>query len=616
MKILVVGNVIKDVYLNIDERTENLEKDNTGTDWLDLSFNATEHHFFNRTSNFGGAAITLEVLQKMDLPTTISETDFHFDATGPVPTAPVATHRYILTTDAGVTYFTPTSAEKSLFTTPTEPIDYLYIDRSANLTSSVVDRINAYLSYAKTTKLILYLRDQDNLILTGLIRRANLIFLEESSKKPEYQTALAKPTSALKDFPKDRIITIAEDHLSYQNIREDVSIESIHTLTHLSAYSIISATILGGFILGKTVEYSLRMARINVEHSTLNSTLNYAELEDRVLHASTDNLELIAKNLMLKGKGILAADESGGSIKKQFDSLRIPNDFKHRHNYRDIFLTLDHLDHYVSGVILFDETARDHTSAGQTYPDYLISHRIIPGIKVDQGLVPFNHSTETYTDGLDSLPARLREYYQMGLRFAKWRACFNITLAEDGKILTPTIDAIRENCRRLAEYAKNCQTFGLVPIVEPEVSYSGNYPLELCAVVTSTVLDNLFEALRAYEVNLKACILKCNMVLAGADYDEPSTPDEVARATSEVLRAHVPEDLAGVVFLSGGQTPEQATDNLAAIVKTGPYPWPISFSFARALKNPALHAWAGNQSNLEKARQAFLDRLIANTEVL
>ena len=149
MKILVVGNVIKDVYLNIDERTENIEADSRQIDWLDLSFDASEHHFFNRTSNFGGAAITLEVLQKMGLETAISETDFHFDATGPVPTAPVSTHRYILTTENGVTYFTPSIAEKSLFATPTEPIDYLYIDRSANLTPQVVDRINAYLSYAK-----------------------------------------------------------------------------------------------------------------------------------------------------------------------------------------------------------------------------------------------------------------------------------------------------------------------------------------------------------------------------------------------------------------------------------------------------------------------------------
>ncbi|MBQ3413231.1 fructose-bisphosphate aldolase class I [Candidatus Saccharibacteria bacterium] len=616
MKILVVGNVIKDVYLNIDERTENIEADSRQIDWLDLSFDASEHHFFNRTSNFGGAAITLEVLQKMGLETAISETDFHFDATGPVPTAPVSTHRYILTTENGVTYFTPSIAEKSLFATPTEPIDYLYIDRSANLTPQVVDRINAYLSYAKDVKLILYLKDQTNLILTGLIRRASLIFLEKPPKRPEYQTALTSMPSVLKDFPKDRIITIAEDHLAYQSIREDVSIERINTLTHLSAYSIISATILGGFILGKTVEYSLRMARVNVEHSTLSSTLNYAELENLVLHASKGNLELVAKSLMLKGKGILAADESGGSIKKQFEKLHIPNDFRHRHAYRDIFLTLDDLNQYVNGVILFDETARDHTSAGQTYPDYLTGHRIIPGIKVDQGLVPFNNSSETYTDGLDSLPARLREYYQMGLRFAKWRACFNITLGENGQILTPTEDAIRENCRRLAEFAKDCQTFGLVPIVEPEVSYDGNYPIELCATVTGVVLDNLFEALRAYEVNLRACILKCNMILAGKAYDEPSTPDEVAHATSEVLRAHVPEDLAGVVFLSGGQTPDQATKNLAAIIASGPYPWPISFSFARALKEPSLDLWQGADNNLEKARQAFLDRLIANTIVL
>ena len=256
------------------------------------------------------------------------------------------------------------------------------------------------------------------------------------------------------------------------------------------------------------------------------------------------------------------------------------------------------------------ETARDLADNGQAIPDYLISRRIIPGIKVDQGLEKFENSEETYTKGLDGLEKRLREYYEMGLRFAKWRAAFNITPA------TPSDHAILENCRILAEYAKACQSAGLVPIVEPEVVYDGNYSIEQSADTTGKILDQLFNELKNHHVNLRACILKVNMVLAGKQSETQSTAEEVGKSTAEVLKNHVPEELAGVVFLSGGQTPEQATENLAAVLRNGPFPWPVTFSFARALQDPALYAWAGNNENSEKARQAFLGRLIANSEVL
>ena len=195
----------------------------------------------------------------------------------------------------------------------------------------------------------------------------------------------------------------------------------------------------------------------------------------------------------------------------------------------------------------------------------------------------------------------------MGLRFAKWRAAFGIN---------PTDHAITENCRILAEYAAACQSAGLVPIVEPELVYDGYYTIDQSAKTTSKILDELFHKLADYHVNLRACILKVNMILAGKKFEQQSTPKEVGQKTAEVLKTHVPEDLAGIVFLSGGQTPEQATDNLREIIKNGTFPWPVTFSFARALQDPALYAWAGDNQNVEKARQAFLDRLIANTEVL
>ena len=419
------------------------------------------------------------------------------------------------------------------------------------------------------------------------------------------------------DFDTDKLVHISETQITYQKITENISVDRIDMLTHLSVYSIAAATVLGGFILGNSVEDSLTLARVNIENSRLNSVLPLKEMQEIAENTSPqDDLELIAASLVLKGKGILAADESGGSIKKKFASLNIPDTYENRRDYRNIFFTTPDLEKYVNGVILFDETARQLADNGQNYVDFLTSRRIIPGIKVDQGLARFDNSLETYTKGLENLSDRLKTYYLQGLRFAKWRAAFEIHLSTSGSIITPTTHAIEENCRILAEYALNCQSAGLVPIVEPEVVYNGYYSLEQNSEVTGHILDVLFQSLTDFGVNLRACILKVNMVLAGKNYDTPSTPKVVGETTAKVLKEHVPTDLAGVVFLSGGQTVEQATDNLAEIEKNGPFPWPVTFSFARALQDPALYAWAGNNANTDTARQAFLARLKANAEAL
>ena len=349
----------------------------------------------------------------------------------------------------------------------------------------------SYLNNNPDTKLIIYLKDP---ILNNLIPYAHLVFSEEPRALPLDNIELNT----------ENTIYISQNSLSYQNITEPINIERIDKLTHLSAYCITAATILGGFILGESVEKSLKLARANVENSSLNSTLGLAEL--KTLANEEDSLDLIAASLMYKGKGILAADESGGSIKKKFANLNIPDTFENRHNYRDIFFTTPNIENYINGVILFDETARDYADDGQTYVDFLTSHRIIPGIKVDEGLANFPDSEETYTKGLDNLPKRLREYREMGLRFAKWRAAFNLTLSDSGEILTPTTHAVEENCRILAEYAKACQSAGLVPIVEPELVYDGYYPIEKSTEITSKILDSLFKELVNLKVNLRATI--------------------------------------------------------------------------------------------------------------
>jgi fructose-bisphosphate aldolase class I len=290
--------------------------------------------------------------------------------------------------------------------------------------------------------------------------------------------------------------------------------------------------------------------------------------------------------------------------------MNIPDDEQHRRDYRNIFFTTPELEKYVNGVILFDETARQMADDGRDFVTYLASKGIIPGIKVDQGLEPFEGSDEKWTKGLDGLSTRLTEYYNMGARFAKWRAAFEITDH------SPSEMAIQKNAEILAKYALDCQNAGIVPIVEPEVVYDGDYPIEKNIECTSKILDALFAELKNKEVKLPGCILKVNMVLAGKKQAVQSTPEEVGRATAQVLREHVPSELAGVVFLSGGQSGEQATENLQAVTNEGPFPWPVTFSYARALQDPALKAWQGNNDNCDAAREAFRLRLVANADAL
>ncbi|MBQ9020265.1 fructose-bisphosphate aldolase class I [Candidatus Saccharibacteria bacterium] len=382
-------------------------------------------------------------------------------------------------------------------------------------------------------------------------------------------------------------------------------------------YSTIAATVFSALLSGKSARDALLLAKLNVENSSLNGTLINSKLTEllRDTRETERSVAQIAGSLMRGHKGILAADESGGSIHKKFLAANIPDDESHRRSYRNVLLTAKHLEWYVNGVIMFDETIHQKADNGQGFVEYLTSIGIVPGIKVDQGLVNLPGTSENYTAGLDGLLLRLQDYYDMGLRFAKWRAAFEVKV-KDGEVITPSTAAISKNCEILARYAKSCQIAGLVPIVEPEVVHDGDYSIEDCAKITGQILDELFANLHQFDVSLEGCILKCNMVLAGKKYETKSTPSEVAKATSEVLKSHLPDRLAGVVFLSGGQSPESTTANLAAITSAGPYPWPVSFSFARAVQDPALSAWQGDNKNTTKAQKALISRLEANQKAL
>ncbi|MCA9361173.1 fructose-bisphosphate aldolase class I [Candidatus Kaiserbacteria bacterium] len=323
-------------------------------------------------------------------------------------------------------------------------------------------------------------------------------------------------------------------------------------------------------------------------------------------------LHKIAKSLVVPRKGILAADQSPGSMNKQLAALDIPETPEMRRKYRQLLFTTPGIEEYVTGVIMHDGTIRNYTDERVQFSDVLISKGIIPIIKVDTGTVPHNNFPgEVVTQGLDGLEGRLREYYDMGARAAKWRAV--ITISDD----TPTLENLRTDSMSLARYAAMCQSVGIVPMVEPEVLYAGSHSLERAEAVTTETLKILFTALKEQRVDLSGLILKSSMVLAGSEYNEQSSPREVAEASLRTYKNSVPEEVPGIVFLSGGQTPERATENLNAIAmkekEVGGYPWEFAFSYSRGLEQPVQQAWLGDDKNVKKAQEALLNRLRLNS---
>ncbi len=312
------------------------------------------------------------------------------------------------------------------------------------------------------------------------------------------------------------------------------------------------------------------------------------------------------KKIFEGSRGILAADESIPTAGKRLASIGVESTEETRRKYREIFLAVSGIEDYLSGVIFFDETFRQSIN-GKPFPKFLEERGIIPGIKVDKGAVDFKESPkEKITEGLDGLPERLAEYYALGARFAKWRAV--ITIGEG----IPTDLCLNKNATILAEYAKNCIDAGIVPIIEPEVLLDGPHSIEKSEEVTTKTLKTIFAVFKNLQIPLDEVILKTSMVVPGSESGEPMDPLKIGEATARCLRASVPDELGGVVFLSGGQTPKQATENLNAIAKLGPFAWPLTFSYARALQGPSLEIWQGKDENISTAGEVFLKRLKLN----
>ena len=321
------------------------------------------------------------------------------------------------------------------------------------------------------------------------------------------------------------------------------------------------------------------------------------------------NLENIAKQMVTPGKGILAADESSGTIKKRFDTINVESTEENRRDYREIlFQTKNAMENYISGVILFDETIRQKSKNGTTLVEVISKAGSLPGIKVDTGAkdLAFN-SNEKVTEGLDGLRERLVEYYNLGAKFAKWRAVITIESS------IPSDLCINTNAHALARYAALCQENEIVPIVEPEVLMDGAHTIDRCYEVTKRTLEVVFSELVAHGVNLKGICLKPNMVIDGTLVTDKSSPKTIAEKTISCFKEVVPEDVPGIVFLSGGQSEIEATENLDQMNKIGNLPWNLSFSYGRALQASALQAWSGKVENEETASMAFNHRAEMNS---
>jgi len=318
-------------------------------------------------------------------------------------------------------------------------------------------------------------------------------------------------------------------------------------------------------------------------------------------------LEDIAKKMCAKGKGILAADESTGTIAKRFKSINVENTELNRLAFRETLFKSEAIKNYIGGIILFDETIRQKTSSGLSIPELIVENGSIPGIKVDKGAKILSGSPEeTVTEGLDGLRERLKEYYKLGARFTKWRAVIKITNRN------PTVQCIKSNSHALARYAAMVQECNMVPIVEPEVLMDGSHDIDKCYNVTQNVLNDCYEQLALHKVDLKGTVLKPNMVINGVDCQKKSATNEVAKKTLDCLKRNVPEEVTGIAFLSGGQSEIESSKNLNEINKINDTKFLITFSYGRGLQASALKAFGKDKKDLQNIQKAFNHRAKMN----
>lgn len=610
-KILIIGNVLKDVYLKLDDGPQNdFETDENGIKWLDLAFNGAAHTFYHRTSVYGGAAVSLATLSRLGVDAGILNSKTEFKNGELVWLDEPSDYRYIFCREGEITYFVPGKRKMTDWSMPNGTPEWILVDRSTSISAKLVDEIKNFLKFSPETKLAVHAEKKMTPVGQRLADMADVLFLEDepavhTEEKIVDKVELDQPNTQLVCHISPRKISLGEAEESWNLSRTDM-------LTHLTVYSTIVATVLGVLSVGGSPENAVLWARLNAEQSTLEGTLTArrlkelakAELEKRA------NLKLIAQSIMERGRGVLAADQSSKTLSERMLKAGVAATAEKRRAFTEILLTTPELKDYASGVIISDEVAKQKTSQGRSFLEHLVYRGLIPGIKVDLGLVKLSETGETQTLGLNGLAERLRNYYDRGFRFAKWRAKFEIT--KDW----PTFIAINKNAEQLASFAKECQLAGLVPVVESDIVMDGDFTIERGVEVCDRVLNSIFARLEERRVDLGGCILKTNMVTSGKDAVVPANANEIGIATAAVLRHATPKYLAGVLLLSGGQDPKTATKNLVAVCQNGPFPWPVTFAFGRALQDPVLLTWKGKPENVKAAQAALKRHLQDNADAL
>lgn len=609
-KILIVGNVLKDVYLKLDERQNEFEQDEHGINWLELGFNGEPHSFFRRTSVYGGAAVSLAVLSKLGIDAGILNSKSEIKSGEIIWANDPSGYRYILSHKGGITYFVPSERKPTDWSMPSGRPEWILVDRSTVVSARLVDELKNFMKFSPSTKLAVHAEKHATPDGQRLAEMADVLFVEDeppvhTDEKIVDKIELDKPNTQL-------VCHISPRKLYLSDAEESWSLDRTDMMTHLTVYSTIVATILGVIAVGGTPADALLWAKLNAENATLESVLSAEKLQELAKEELTKraDLKLITRSLMTSGKGILAADESEKSLMRRFKKFDIAYTRQRAQEfYRMIFAT-PNIREYLNGVILSEETAQIKLPNGRNILESLTDRGIIPGIKVDLGLQAMARSDETHTLGEEGLAGRLRTYYDKGFRFAKWRAAFTIGKEKPGFF------AVEQNADELANFARECQLIGIVPVVEVDILRDGAHPIEKSAEVTARVLDRVFEKLAQRHVVLAGCILKIGMVINGEKSEIVATPEDIGVATAAILRHAAPKYLAGIWLLSGGQDPKTATKNLTAIMQNSPFPWPMTFAFSRALEEPVLATWKGRQESIKAAQAALMRYLAADADAL
>jgi fructose-bisphosphate aldolase class I len=652
--ILAIGDIVTDAFIELDETQAKATVDEQGNHWLTMPLGTKPPYkkvdIIQAVGNSANAAVAMSRLGlEAGLMAYLGDDQAGKDSldylhsegvdtsTVSVASGMKSNYHYVLRYSAERTILIKYEDYDYAWQEPARVPDWIYLSMLSQDSWHLHEQVMEYLNAHPETKLVFqpgtFHFEWGTEKLAALYARAHIVFMnkEEAMVVTKQQTQdIEKLVEGLHNLGVKIAVVTDGPHGAYAS--DGARVLSIPNYPdpaepsdRTGAGDAFASTVTAALALGKDLETALQWAPINsmnvCQHLGAQAgLLHMDDISNLLAKAPADyklstiagehelSMEEVAAKLVENPKGIFAADQSGGSLSKQFATYDIEFTEENRRIYRQFLFTTPQIEHYVSGVILFDETAHQSTDDGTKFVDLLASRGMIPGVKVDGGIVDLaGFPGEGVTSGLDGLPERLQEYRQMGIRFAKWRAAFIVSEH------TPSDAAIAANVHSLARYARDCQVAGIVPIVEPEIVHDGDFDIETCQHVTAKVLDILFDELALMGVNLQALLLKTSMVLAGSTQTQ-STPEEVAQATVATLREHVPQQVAGIVFLSGGQTPEQATENLQAITNLGEQAWPITFSYSRVLQEPTLERWAGEAANIHAAQETFLARVKASSQ--